>query len=485
MFGIDYGTDVDVNNVPIPKLRQARLMSTAQKGDSTVVVKDDLHWETGDLVGFAPTATQSSHFETGWIKSYDTSANDGKGQLTVATDSSAGTAPLNFYHFGAENEFWSGYTDYDWPDPETKKDMRGEVVLLSRNIKIMADQVANKWNGQFVTLDKVLKDSDDYDQLYQGLTVLHNVEFAYMGQKNRDVAAVTFINSKLLSNAPVLSELKGVTIHDGAGWGISIEDSQYITIKDVIIFNVTQIGVNLNKTDFVSLDTVYVYGVNPRDFIVPALYDPNTLTPVEGCFLICPYTDHKCNKTTVENSIAAGCPYAGFIGPGTLCRALNADEYTPMKNNIAHSVKGSGFIIFPDPAIEDQKTCYRARKLFAYKCEEAGFATMSEAEKFELEYVGSVDNTLGISLNVAGDFKKMHWTEMTDVNIVGEVTSLALDCPDFNKPTADLTGANCYCKDKIGHMSSQAVLKAKTPTNPFIYHRPIYKVNSDSTWYNR
>jgi hypothetical protein len=79
MFGIDYGTDVDVDNVPIPKLRQARLMSTAQKGDSTVVVKDDLHWEDGDLVGFAPTATQSSHFETGWIKSYDTSANDGKG----------------------------------------------------------------------------------------------------------------------------------------------------------------------------------------------------------------------------------------------------------------------------------------------------------------------------------------------------------------------------------------------------------------------
>jgi len=145
--------------------------------------------------------------------------------------------------------------------------MRGEVVLLSRNIKIMADQVDNKWNGQFVTLDKVLLDSDFYEQLYQGLTVLHNVEFAYMGQKNRDVAAITFINSKLRSDAPVRSELIGVSIHDGAGWGVSIEDSQYITIKDLIIFNVEQIGINLDKTDFVSLDTVYVYGVNPRDFI--------------------------------------------------------------------------------------------------------------------------------------------------------------------------------------------------------------------------
>lgn len=40
----------------------------------------------------------------------------------------------------------------------------------------------------------------------------------------------------------------------------------------------------------------------------------------EACVSICAIKDaHKCPNVNVVNSIAAGCPYAGFVVPGHSC----------------------------------------------------------------------------------------------------------------------------------------------------------------------
>ena len=73
--------------------------------------------------------------------------------------------------------------------------MRGEVVLLTRNIVIKGDQTGNDWHGQFLTFDSFSFDSN-FDLIeYKGQTVLKNVEFYKMGQLNNFKAAIRFENS--------------------------------------------------------------------------------------------------------------------------------------------------------------------------------------------------------------------------------------------------------------------------------------------------
>lgn len=72
------------------------------------------------------------------------------------------------------------------------------------------------------------------------------------------------------------------------------------------------------------------------------------------------------------------------------------------KDNVAHSVNGSGFCIFPDISLSDYLTCYQGSHLFAYKNGQAGIGVMQKTDEARFSNVVSVDNTLGISINLAG-----------------------------------------------------------------------------------
>jgi hypothetical protein len=127
---------------------------------------------------------------------------------------------------------------------------------------------------------------------------------------------------------------------------------------------VTQIGVSFDQTTSVSADSVNVFGVRQREL---AILDK--ITDRECCFAMCTYTkDTKCFKTSVTNSIVAGCPFAGFLAPGYSCNDIVGESKSNVfKNNVAHSVAGQGIVIFPDIALADSKTCYQGSHLLAYK----------------------------------------------------------------------------------------------------------------------
>jgi ADP-glucose pyrophosphorylase len=50
----------------------------------------------------------------------------------------------------------------------------------------------------------------------------------------------------------------------GRGWGIRIENSQNITFKDSVVFQATQIGVNLKAAKSISAENVNIIGVKKR-----------------------------------------------------------------------------------------------------------------------------------------------------------------------------------------------------------------------------
>ena len=177
-----------------------------------------------------------------------------------------------------------------------------------------------------------------------------------MGQLNNFKAGIRFENNNLPSTSPAFSSVENCVIHENAGWGLSVVNSSNVSLKNIDVFDVEQIGVSLDGTTNVSADSVNVYGVRRR-----AIIFKDNAADRECCFAMCSFTDGaRCTKTSVTNSIVAGCPYAGFIALGYSCAdPVGASTSNVFKDNIAHSVDGSGFCIFPDPGLpQSGKVCY-------------------------------------------------------------------------------------------------------------------------------
>lgn len=198
--------------------RMSRLHAEVFKGSTSATVDAGLDWVAGDKLGFAPTATQHTHYEVATIASYD-----------IATGALTLTAPLLYYHFGAAASTGANYQGLE---------MRGEVILLTRNIVIRGDQSANTWNGQFLTMDSTVFKPDGTSTTYQGLATLKNVEFYKMGQLNNQHAGLRFEGNKVADNSPAFSTVENCVIHESAGWGVSVTNSNNISLKNIDVFDV-------------------------------------------------------------------------------------------------------------------------------------------------------------------------------------------------------------------------------------------------------
>lgn len=130
----------------------ARLRQEAYPNESTIFVDKDLDWVAGDKIGIAPTGMKYNESEYAIISSYDRAT----GELVL-------DRALAAYHYGASNSTASIYGGI--------VDIRAEVFLLSRNIKIAgADEEA--WGCQILTSDFL----EFSGRMRTGSTIMDNVE---------------------------------------------------------------------------------------------------------------------------------------------------------------------------------------------------------------------------------------------------------------------------------------------------------------------
>jgi len=87
---------------------------------------------------------------------------------------------LNYYHWGRATSTGIG-SDFDGVD------MRGEVMILTRNVKIDAEDIES-WGGQVITSDTIEFDG----KMRFGHTVLDNVEIFNCSQIDTFKAALRF-----------------------------------------------------------------------------------------------------------------------------------------------------------------------------------------------------------------------------------------------------------------------------------------------------
>ena len=70
------------------------------------------------------------------------------------------------------------------------------------------------------------------------------------------------------------------------------------------------------------------------------------------------------------------------------------------KNNVAHSIDGTGAHIYPNPAISNSGSCYEGSHFSAYKCKETGLTVFYRTDKVVMRDMTMVDNHKGVSLNI-------------------------------------------------------------------------------------
>jgi len=146
--------------------KMTRLLAPANIGDTVITVdKNNVDLVKGDRIALAPTGYEYDHGETRNVEAYD--KNTGKITLDKA---------LEWYHFGHAKSTGDLYEGID---------MRGEVLSLSRNIKIIGEEL-DKWGCQILTADIMEIDGT----FREGRTTLDSVEILYGGQKDTRHAAL-------------------------------------------------------------------------------------------------------------------------------------------------------------------------------------------------------------------------------------------------------------------------------------------------------
>lgn len=105
----------------------------------------------GDRLGLLPTSYEPNAVDDVFITTYDNTT----GAVTLNTS-------LSYYHWGAAESTGNLYNGVD---------IRGEVILLNRNVKIQGEDIES-WGAQIVTSDTIEADMT----MRYGSMVLDNVE---------------------------------------------------------------------------------------------------------------------------------------------------------------------------------------------------------------------------------------------------------------------------------------------------------------------
>lgn len=183
-----------------------RLHETANVGDDQIVVETELDLVEGDALGLLPTGMDLEEYDYVWVSSYDAST----GVVTLDRE-------LSYLHYGAAESLEEKYG----------VDMRGEVLVLSRNVRIVGEDIES-WGGNFLTADKLEVDLT----LRSGTTILDSVEIFNCSQQDTYRAALRFEG-----NSNSYSTVSNSAIHGGIGWAMNVQTGANLYFRDNVWFD--------------------------------------------------------------------------------------------------------------------------------------------------------------------------------------------------------------------------------------------------------
>lgn len=199
---------------------------------------------------------QSRHNDYVVIDTYDSAT----GVVTIAKG-------LEFYHYG----------HFDVGDVGV--DMRGEVILLSRNVRVVGDPY-DAWGCTFIATDYINSDGS----MQAANVTIDNVEFYNCSQRNTYKAAIRFEN---VISMP--QNISNSVVHGSLAWGLYIKSSSLVEVTNTSFIGAKAVGVNLHAVTNVKMANNIVADVSVR--LMEAIH----LVDKEAAYAICSYNDgDKC-----------------------------------------------------------------------------------------------------------------------------------------------------------------------------------------------
>ena len=219
------------------------------------------------------------------IESY----NNATGEVTF-------TDRLKFYHWGQSSSTEDDYNGLD---------MRGEVILLSRNVRVIGSD-EDKWGCNVLTSEMMQSDGT----LRSGQLIFDQVELYNCSQRDTQKAAIRFEGSLTKHQ-----NISNSVVHEGHGQMLFISSSRFVTVTNTTFVGGLKFGVNILTSTDITLDSNFVGDVLER-----ALPSGQHMIDKEAGFSICSsLDDNKCKDLVITNNIAAGTFFAGFVAPGHNC----------------------------------------------------------------------------------------------------------------------------------------------------------------------
>ena len=317
------------------------------------------------------------------------------------------SAPVEFYHSGASMTI-SGYS----------VDMRTEVALISRNVKITTEGngwgytvIVNDFNDEAVNVESVMRN---------GNTDISFVQFMDCGQLDTNLACLRFESSGTNS-----SNVKDCSFTDPQTWAVFMKGAKNINFESNLIVNARWRGVVAQDITGVTIKSNVIVYIYQRG------YTDANLDAAAG-FHICSSASPVCEFEVSDNKVL-GYDFAGFIMSAGECD--NADK--KISGNKARSGL-MGFVFTNNGNFE----CTEITGSAAHFSEEGlGFKSISAT--FRLKNFEFIENLFAISTRSGGLTNDVNVrVDLSDSVIIGKtIHSLCQDCD-----------RDTDCKQRLGYV---------------------------------
>ena len=419
--------------------RMTRMTASADAGADTITVDaTDLDWVVGDEIFLATSTINNTHSEYRTISAIDAG--------TITLDK-----PLAFYHYGAAA---STATDYNGVD------IRNEVILLTRNVKVRGE-AADAWPGHVLVTDIIETDAT----MREGYLIADHVEFSNLSQKDVGKGGIRWEGA--LGSSSTYSKVSNCALHSGQDWGLSLIESNNIEVIDSAFVGWRAIGVRIDKTQNVTFTGNFVGDVKPRKIDFTGM-----TIDKEACVAYGSYMDNKKGVSNIgtkfSNNIAAGCAFAGFIAPGYYTCGDGGENF---KNNIAHSSNMVGLYAYAAPTGTDNANCVEFSHFSAYKTQEACLVSFIDTKEQKAHHITCIDVQQGVSLNTGLQERDTATITLEDSYFFGE--SESKDCPSTDA---------CHCQEKFAFMTSQFMNDGKDLMPTGASSLPISTSHGEGNW---
>lgn len=317
----------DIAMYGAPKTRIAYLATTMQAKSKVLTVDRDVNWVVGDVIAIAQTRREEPFTGTHREEESEDATIVAINGRTITLDTE-----VKFEHFGAPAQVLNGI-EYN---------IGAEVVCLTRHVKITGGHKKTDvlewnmgWNFHVGCTSKILKGCGDGDarlvgfpmgSLKPGSVRMENVQMDDIGQEGSIHAALVFdglVTSTTEVNART-SFVRGSSFNRVRAIGINIHSStSALELSNNVLFNVDGDGIRVGGRNNILDGNIIL----KNSFVKPLckkMYDA-TVAPdcVGGAFRLN-------SGNTVKNNIAASGDGAGFITIGESC-----DQPFAWSNNFA------------------------------------------------------------------------------------------------------------------------------------------------------